>query len=355
MKIAMFQTPFMGPERSEREVFEWAVRQAIVADQAGFSEYWIGEHATLPWEGIPSPELIIAAAALQTEQIKLGPLAHLLPYHHPATLAVQTSWLSHVLKGRYMLGVATGAYPSDAELRGFSDMSKHHRMMLESIDIMERVWRGEPFAFQGEFWNAGLPQSSADHQLRDVRPYGGTIPIAMTGLSPDSPSIKFAAAHGYIPTSIYAGNEFLRNHFEIFEQTSAAHGRPGGRETHHVVRDIVVADTDAEARRIAIEGGLGNAWKQYLLPTYHTFGVLSGLLHDKAVDLADVDLDYLADHVWIVGSPETVKEKMQKWCEEIGGSFGTLVMYSHDYSDDPAPWEESMQRLAKEIMPEVGA
>lgn len=109
MKIAMFQTPYMGPERSDREVFEWAVKQAVVADKAGFSEYWVGEHATLPWEGIPSPELVIAAAALQTEQIKLGPLAHLLPYHHPATLAVQTSWLSHILKGRYMLGVATGA------------------------------------------------------------------------------------------------------------------------------------------------------------------------------------------------------------------------------------------------------
>ena len=45
------------------QVFDWAVRQAVHADRIGFSEYWVGEHGTLNWEGIPSPELVIAAAA----------------------------------------------------------------------------------------------------------------------------------------------------------------------------------------------------------------------------------------------------------------------------------------------------
>ena len=45
--IGMFQTPLVAPERSASEVFNWAVSQAVVADQAGFTEYWIGEHATL--------------------------------------------------------------------------------------------------------------------------------------------------------------------------------------------------------------------------------------------------------------------------------------------------------------------
>ena len=145
--IGMFQTPLVAPERSASEVFNWAVSQAVVADQAGFTEYWIGEHATLNWEGIPSPELVIAAAATQTRSIQLGPLAHLLPYHHPATLAIQTAWMSQILKGRYCLGVATGAYPTDAALRGMTDMKNHHRMMLEAIDIMEMVWKAEPFEF----------------------------------------------------------------------------------------------------------------------------------------------------------------------------------------------------------------
>ncbi|MGH3952137.1 MAG: LLM class flavin-dependent oxidoreductase, partial [Pseudonocardiaceae bacterium] len=104
MKFAMFQTPFMRPSRSPREVFDWAVEQAVECDRVGFTEYWIGEHATMTYESIPNPELIIAAAARGTESIKLCPGAHLPAYHHPASLAVQVSWLTQVTQGRYILG-----------------------------------------------------------------------------------------------------------------------------------------------------------------------------------------------------------------------------------------------------------
>ena len=353
MKAGMFQTPFLPAERSAKEVFDWAVRQAVVAEEAGFSEYWVGEHATLNWEGIPSPELVIAAAAAQTKKIKLGPLAHLLPYHHPATLAIQTAWMSQILRGRYMLGVATGAYPTDAELRGITDMSKNQKMMREAIDIMQRVWKAEPFQFQGEFWKAGFPKPDPKKPFRDVRPYGGTMPIAMTGLSSPSSSITYAAEHGYLPVSVYAGNKFLRDHFKTYVEVSAANGRKSDLSMHRVVRDVLVADTDAEARRLAINGGMGAAWKDYLTPTYHRFNVLQGLLHDSSVNLADVDGEYLAEHVWIVGSPKTVQEKIQKWVDELGGAFGTLLIYSYDYLDNPKPWEESMRRLATEVLPNI--
>ncbi|VWX54154.1 LLM class flavin-dependent oxidoreductase [Novosphingobium sp. 9U] len=354
MKIGMFQTPFLRPERTPRQVFQWAIQQAVHADKIGFSEYWIGEHATLNWEGIPSPELVIAAAALQTQQIKFGPLAHLLPYHHPATLAIQTAWLSQILEGRYMLGVANGAYPTDAALRGIKDMSQNHAMMLEAIDIMERVWKGEPFEFEGKFWNAGFPEATGGKQLRDVRPWGGDIHMAMTGLSSPSPSIAFAGTHGYIPASVYAGNDFLRSHFATYREKMEEAGRPSDRSMHRVVRDVIVADTDEEARKLAIDGGIAHAWNEYIKPTYTRFGVLKGLLHDPSFDPDKVDGEYLAEHVWIVGSVETVKQKLNHWMDELGGPFGTLLVYSHDYIDNPEPWERSMELLVKEVAPHVG-
>lgn len=354
MKVGMFQTPFMGPERTPAQVFDWAVRQAVVADQAGFSEYWVGEHSTLGWESIPNPELVIATAGHLTKQIKLGPLAHLLPYYHPATLAIQTAWMSQILKGRYMLGVATGAYPSDAALRGIKDMSKNHKMMLEAIDIMQMVWKAEPFEFEGEFWKAGFPKHEPGHPWRDVRPYGGKMQMAMTGLTPNSPSITYAARHGFIPASVFAGNDFLRNHFQIYKEAAQGAGLPYDRSVHRVVRDVFVADTDKEAKRIATKMALGRAWSEYLKPTYQRFNVLQGLLHDSSVNPADVDADYLAEHVWIVGSPDTVVRKFQEWFDKLGGPFGTVLIYSHDYLDDPKPWEESMRRLVSEVVPRLG-
>ena len=353
MKMAMFQTPYMGPERAPADVFDWAVRQGVVADEAGFDEYWIGEHATLDWESIPSPELVVSALARATSRIKIGPLAHLLPYHHPATLAVQTAWLSHILKGRYQLGVAAGAYPTDAAMRGLSDISENHKMMFESLEIMQKIWASEPFEFKGKYWNAGLLAGEPGHPLRNQRPWGGTMPIAMTGLSPGSPSIKFAAERGWMPATVYSGDEALIDHFNLYAETAARHGHKGDRSMHRVVRDVFVADTDAEARKLAIEGGMGRAWGEYLLPVYHRFGIFDGVLDRPGKSKSDVDANLLADHMWIVGSPETVREKIQQWCHELGGAFGTLMIYSYDYKDNPTPWEESMRRVATEVAPHI--
>lgn len=354
MDVAMFQTPFQRPERTAPQVFDWAVRQAVEADQAGFTEYWVGEHATLNWESIPNPELVIAAAARETENIKFGPGAHLLPYYHPATLAIQVAWLSQILEGRYILGVGAGAYPSDAALRGMQDVSQNHAMMEESLEIMHMIWKCEPFHYEGKFWNAGYPEveGGAHGEWRDLSPYGGKVEIGMTALSARSPSIRYAGEHGYIPLSVYAGDDFLRQHWADYEEAATKAGHPADRSVHHVVRDVFVAETDAEAKRWAIEGALGHAWTEYLLPTYKRFGILEGLMHDPSMNPDEIDLEYLAEHVWIVGSVDTVVEKFDRWMDSTGG-FGTIMAYSHDYADTPEPWVESMHLLAKEVAPRV--
>lgn len=354
MNIAMFQTPLIRPERSARQVFDWTVQQAITADQAGFTEYWVGEHATQSWESVPSPELVIAAAARETENLVFAPGAHLLPYHHPATLAIQTAWLSQVLEGRYILGVGAGAYPGDAAIRGITDMSKNHLMVMEALEIMQKVWKGEPFHFEGKFWNAGFPEEDPSHPFRDVRPYGGTMPIGMTGLSKGSPSITFAGKNGWLPVTVYGGVEAQRSHWEVYEQAATENGHPADRQNHHVVRDVIVAETDEEAKKLAVEGGIGFAWTEYLLPVYKQFGIINGLMKDPNDDPLAIDVDYLAEHVWLIGSPDTVVRKIEEWKDEAG-EFGTLMIYSHDYIDNPEPWNESMRLLVDEVAPRVSS
>src|SRR3546814_4617599 len=75
----------------------------------------IGEHYTLGWENIPMPEAVIAACAQTTKNIRFAPMAHLLPYHDPATLAIRIGWLSQVMEGLYFLGVAPGGHHTRSE------------------------------------------------------------------------------------------------------------------------------------------------------------------------------------------------------------------------------------------------
>ena len=138
MESGLIHIPYMRPERSSRETFDWALANAREADKAGFTEFMVAEHATQKWECIPTPELVIAAAAVQTERIKFAPMAHLLPHHHPAGLAIQVGWLSQILEGRYFLGIGAGAYPQASLLHGIEDLSTNPARVRESLEIMEK-------------------------------------------------------------------------------------------------------------------------------------------------------------------------------------------------------------------------
>ena len=93
MQCGIFMTPYNPPSRTARQVFDWALDIARIADEAGYADFMIGEHYTLGWENIPMPEAIIASAAMVTEKLRFAPMAHLLPYHCPSSepLAQQTS------------------------------------------------------------------------------------------------------------------------------------------------------------------------------------------------------------------------------------------------------------------------
>ena len=67
---------------------------------------------------------------------------------------------------------------------------------------------------------------------------------------------------------------------------------------------------------------------------------------------SDVTVDYCARHNWLVGSPATVAEKLEKVYHEVGG-FGSLLVFGFDYSENPGAWQNSLRLLAEEVLPRV--
>lgn len=359
MDSALIDIPYTRPGRTARQTFDWALANARVADEAGVTEMMIAEHATQLWENIPSPELVIAAAATQTKRIRFAPMAHLLPNHHPSNLAIMVGWLSQVLEGRYFLGVGAGAYPDSALVHGIPpDMSESAARVRESLEIMEKIWKREPFKHVGKFYKAGFPEDPRDHDpnsthlLSDFSPWGGKIEIAVSGLSLNSPSIKFAGEMGYKPVSFFSGAAVLKNHWQTYEQAALANSHTPHRKSHRVSLDIFVADTDKEARRLALNGPIGYCWEHYLLPLYKRFNLLASHIADSGAHESDVNLEWLCDNMWICGSPATVREKVEALMDKTGG-WGTLMMPVHDFSDDPEPWFQSVQLFAQEVAPKI--
>ena len=97
---------------------------------------------------------------------------------------------------------------------------------------------------------------------------------------------------------------------------------------------------------------MARAWQDHNFPTLDLFGWRRYLKHDERVPDGDVDLDYLIDHLFLVGSPETVADRLLEVDAALGG-FGTVVLNAYDWGDDPGPYRKSMELFAQEVIPRV--
>jgi alkanesulfonate monooxygenase SsuD/methylene tetrahydromethanopterin reductase-like flavin-dependent oxidoreductase (luciferase family) len=358
LKFGAFLMPSHPPERSIRDGQRWDLDDLERLDALGFEEAWIGEHFTAAWEPCPAPDLLIAQALSRTKRIRLGPLGHLLPYHHPVELAHRVAYLDHMAEGRYQLGVGVSALPTDHDLFGLdTGGGRNRRMTFEALEIMTSLWTQGAGEFKGEFWSSGAAQSDLPGLGYHLTPYQTPHPpIAIAGLTPGSENHRLAGEKGYIPVSLSVSPhaEVTAQHWEAVVEGAARTGRVPDRDEWRIIRDVYVAPTDAEARELAIGGIMGRCWREFMLPIYLGLGLGPLLKHDPSMPDEAVDLDYLADHLWFVGSPETVAGRIRDLHEQTGG-FGRLCIVSYDATEEQEAWDRSLRLLMDEVLPRCQA
>jgi alkanesulfonate monooxygenase SsuD/methylene tetrahydromethanopterin reductase-like flavin-dependent oxidoreductase (luciferase family) len=353
MELGFFAMPAHPPERDLKQAFDWNVDVIRWLDEFGFAEAWIGEHHAVPWEPIPAPDLIMAQAFRETKNIRLGPGGFILPMHHPIQIADRLALLDHVSGGRVNFGVATGSIPSDWTSFNY-DPAVLRDMARECLDIISRWWTEDaPWTYSGKFWKVTKPEKMYDlfwHHLKPVQ--SPHPPIGMAGISPGSSTLTTCGERGFYPMSLAFNNSYLASHWEAVEAGAATTGRKADRKDWRIARQILVADTDAEAMKLAIEGGMGYFEVNYDLKLLKALGVIDLIKSDKDMPDSDLTAEHMARHNWIVGSPQTVAEKIEEMNAATGG-FGTLMVLGYDYIDQPEAWRHSLELLAKEVMPRI--
>ncbi|MGE0697493.1 MAG: LLM class flavin-dependent oxidoreductase [Hyphomicrobiaceae bacterium] len=355
MQLGYFTMPSHPPERGLKAGHDWDLQVLRWLDELGFSECWIGEHHTAPWEPHPAPDLLIAQALLQTKRIRIGPGGFLLPYHHPAELANRVAMLDHLSEGRLMFGVAASGLPSDWEMFNVDGASGQNREMTrEALDIILKMWAAtEPFEYRGKFWTVQSPPLMYGFLKPHIKPQQRPHPpIGVAGLSKNSDTLKLAGERGFWPMSLNLNPAYVGSHWEAVEQGAAKVGRTPDRSQWRLVREVFVADTDEEAMRLSVGSHMGRMMREYFLKLLGEFDFLQYLKHDQSVANSDVTPEYCARHNWIIGSPSTVAEKIERIYHEVGG-FGQLLVFGFDYAESPQAWHRSLELLAKEVRPKI--
>ena len=96
-----------------RKLYDDRMELIRAAERAGFYGYHVTEHHVTPLSTTPSPTVFLAAAARETERIRLGALLFLLPLYHPIRLLQELCMLDHLSGGRLDIGVGRGIAPPE--------------------------------------------------------------------------------------------------------------------------------------------------------------------------------------------------------------------------------------------------
>jgi len=354
INYGMFIMPFHPPAKPRAQCYDEDLELIVRAEELGFSEFWIGEHHTMKYENIVMPEIFIGRALGETKRIRMGAAPVCLNQHHPAHVAGRLAFLDHLSKGRLNVCFGPGSVTADQELYG-ADPKNAAAMTEEAIDMILSLWTSEPpYELPGKFWSISLKKTVDEetgigyvHKPLQ-QPYP---PIAMPAMSRNSPSMKFAGRRGFSPFGhcLVTGN-VLADSWNTYERAAVEAGRRPDRAHWKVSRSIFLADTTAEARRLARTNSLGQNY-EYIGRLFDKG--LGRKIYKRDLNMSDADcnMDFLMSEQIIAGDVDEVLRRLLSLIEETG-PFGTLILMGYDW-DDKARWLRSMELFARELMPRL--
>lgn len=357
MEIGYFTMPLHPAGRDLSETLQEDLEQIVLLDRLGFREAWIGEHFTAGWENIAAPDLFIANALPLTKNIILGTGVSCLPDHDPFVLAHRIAVLDNLAKGRFQWGVGAGSFIGDFEVFNIDPRSGEQRDLTnESLAFILNLWNDpKPGKYSNSRWNFTVPNPQHDVGLGvHTKPYQRPHPpIAVAGITESSSTLKVAGENGWIPMSInFVASNVLISHWESVEEGALNSGKIPDRSKWRIARDIFVAETTEEARKLVKEGTLARDFTDYFFKMVPKIrGNLNLFKADKSMPDSEVTIDYMIDNLWIVGSPQDVVRQIEELYDKVGG-FGVLLVMGHEW-DPKDKWIRSMELLAKEVVPKL--
>jgi len=359
MRLGLFMMPLHPPTRTLGDYMAETAEKVLLAERLGFDEVFVGEHFSATTEPIPSPLMFMASMIPQTSRIVFGTGVINLPNRHPAVIAAEVAQFDHMAPGRFIFGIGTGSLPSDYELFDVADVGRRNRMLIESMDMIERIWAGDPpYEFDGAFWKFGIGKAINRElgigYMPKPRTRGGP-PVCVAVSSPNSATVRVAAQRGWGPiSSALAPREVIASHWADYCQARIAAGRVPSGSDWRVASYVMVAGSDAEARERVFSAESSFRYTfGYLREVLRRSGRLANLKPRPDMPDEDVTVDAIIEGRVLYGSPETVASRLIEFHNSVG-PFGTLLVTGVDWGGPNEAWgRESMQRLADEVMPIV--
>lgn len=105
VKLSILDQSPISSNQTAQEALQTSVRLAQVGEKLGYKRFWIAEHHDLYGLACPNPDVMLSYIGAQTESIRIGAGAVLLPYYKPFRVAETYNLLATLFPNRIDLGI----------------------------------------------------------------------------------------------------------------------------------------------------------------------------------------------------------------------------------------------------------
>ncbi|MCD2138744.1 LLM class flavin-dependent oxidoreductase [Salinicoccus halitifaciens] len=308
-----------------RESIESAMENAELVDQLGFKRLWFAEHHNTKSLASAATAQLIGMAADRTENIRVGSGGIMLPNHSPLQVAENFGTIAQMHPDRVDLGLGrapgTDSRTSQLITRSSSDAQNFANSIYDMIG-----W------FSDEGMGKSVPVTSTVGT-------GTHIPIWVLGSSVNGASIAGQLGLPYSIATHFTPDNY-KEKIDIYRSAFSTESPTAQIEAPYVMAgiNVIVAPTDEEAEKL---------WttSQQMLMDMQT-----GKQRPLQPPVDPEELGTEAERAMMdgmfslkaVGSPETVKQKLEDFVEETDVDELIVVTYTHD----PEKRKQSMKMLA---------
>ncbi len=293
-------------------------------EELGFQRYWVAEHHGMPGIGSSSPAVLIAHLAGASTRIRVGSGGVMLPNHQPLVVAEQFGTLEALHPGRIDLGIgrAPGTDPrTAAALRRGTDP-------LGADDFPEQLTELIAY-FRGDGPVLAVPAVGNQPAVWLLGSSGYSAQVA--GLL----GLPFAFAHHFSGHNTMAALALYR---ELF-RPSAVLSEPYSM----IAAAVLAADTDEEARRLAMPGAL-----QFLRLRLGNPGLVPTPEEAAAYPYSAEERTFVEERLagQVIGAPATVRAGVEELVARTGVDELMVVTSAHSGTDRLRSYELLAEAVA---------
>ena len=235
---------FASEDGAGDDKYRLLLEGAKFADAHDFAAVWMPERHFHAFGGLfPNPAVTSAAIAAVTHRVGLRAGSVVMALHHPARVAEEWALVDNLSNGRVGISFASGWQPRDFVLKpeAFADA---RNLMIEGIDQVRRLWRGESLPFTG-------PNGQTFEIQTLPRPIQSELPVWLTSAGSADTYRKAGEIGAHVLTHLLGQTiEELADKLLLYREAWKKAGHPG--EGHVTLMLHTFVGDDLESVRATV-------------------------------------------------------------------------------------------------------